>query len=246
MKTYCIADVHGHLDSLYLFVKTLDKDDRVFVLGDAIDKGPVSLGCLEYIMVDPRFTMLLGNHEYMMFNLLSAEPGSYSYNEAFETWVDWNEGGDTLDAYNALPKYKQQRIYDYIKRLPLNIPNVKVGDRTFYLVHSCPHSDIKLTMADVEYSDVKISSYVWDRMTPWDKAEISNQIVVAGHTFVQEYLGYDTETIEPVYDRKQTTGTRNQSIEDAHYIDIDGGLATPFESAKLIALCLDDLTYKLY
>lgn len=246
MKTYCISDIHGHLDNLYLFVKTLDSDDRVFVLGDAIDKGPVPLGCLEYIMEDSRFTMLLGNHEYMMFNTLSTEPGSYSYNDAFDLWVNWNEGGDTLDAYNALPRYKQLRIYDYIKRLPLNIPNVKVGDRTFYLVHSCPHSDIKFSMADVEYSDVKISSYVWDRVTPWDKTEIDNQIVIAGHTFVQEHLGYDVKTVEPVYDRKKTIGASNQSIQDAHYIDIDGGLATPFESAELIALCLDDLTYKLY
>ena len=103
-----------------------------------------------------------------------------------------------------------------------------------------------MTIVLMEYSDVKIASYVWDRMTPWDKAEIDNQIVVAGHTFVQEHLGYDVETVEPVYDRKKTTGASNQSIENAHYIDIDGGLATPFESAKLIALCLDDLTYKLY
>ena len=83
MKTYCIADVHGHLDNLYLFVKTLDKDDRVFVLGDAIDKGPMSLGCLQYIMADTRFTMLLGNHEYMMFNLLSQELGSNTNIKSF-------------------------------------------------------------------------------------------------------------------------------------------------------------------
>ena len=246
MKTYCISDVHGHLDNLYLFVKTLDKDDRVFVLGDAIDKGPISLGCLQYIMADTRFTMLLGNHEYMMFNLLSQEPGSYSYNDAYETWVDWNEGGDTLDEYNVLPKHKQLEIYNYIKNLPLNIPNVRVGDKTFYLVHSCPHSDIKQTMADVGYSDVKIGSYVWDRMTPWDKIEIDNQIIISGHTFVQEYLGYDAQEIMPVYDRKIVIGTTNQSIVDAHYIDIDGGLATGLDNSRLIALCLDDLSYKLY
>ena len=37
--------------------------------------------------IDPRFTMLLGNHEYMMFNLLSQEPGSYSYNDAYKTTI---------------------------------------------------------------------------------------------------------------------------------------------------------------
>ena len=246
MKTYCISDIHGHLDNLYLFVKTLNKDDRVFVLGDAVDKGPMSIGCLQYIMADTRFKMLLGNHEYMMFNTLSAERGTYSYKEAFDLWINWNEGGDTLNQYNELPKYKQLKIFNYLKNLPLNIPNVKVGSRTFYLVHSCPHSDIKLTMADVEYSDIKISSYVWDRMTPWDRTEVDNQIVIAGHTFVQEYLGYDVKDVMPVYDQKASCGKRDSSLADAHYIDIDGGLATRLDNARLIALCLDDLSFELY
>lgn len=246
MKTYCISDVHGHINNLNSFVKTLDKDDRVFVLGDVIDKGPDSMGCLELIMEDPRFTMLLGNHEYMMFDLLSQEPGSYSYRDAYVQWVDWNEGEPTLTQYNELPRFKQLRVYNYIKSLPLDLPNVKVGDRTFYLVHSCPQEDIKLTMEDVEYSDIKIASYIWDRVTPWDRLDTKGKIVIAGHTIVQEHLGYDVETIEPVFDRKRIYGVSSQTIEDANYIDIDGGLAADFDSSRLIALCLDDLTYKLY
>ena len=241
MKTYCISDVHGHLDNLNRFVQTLEKDDRVFVLGDAIDKGPKSIECLEYIMNDSRFKMLLGNHEYMMFNTLSSKPGTYSYEDNYDLWVNWNEGLDTLKEYESLPRYKQINIFNYIKGLPLNVPNLKIGNRTFYLVHSCPHSDNELTMADVEYNEDKISDYVWDRVVPGDKLEIDNQIVVAGHTFVQTYLGYDTKEIMPVYDGMDESDT----IKDAHYIDIDGGLATPFGSAKLIVLCLDDLNYKL-
>jgi len=239
MKTYCISDIHAHLDNLERFIDTLEKDDRIFVLGDVVDKGPEAIKCLDIIMKDNRFRMLLGNHEYMMFNLLSLEPGTYEYKEAYKTWVDWNEGGDTLDQYNKLPKYKQIEIYNYIKRLPLNIPNIKVGDRTFYLVHSCPHSDIKLTMEDVGYSDLKIGSYVWDRVNPLDKMDIENQIVIAGHTIVQEYLGLFTDKIEPVFDCKD-------NINKAHYIDIDGGLATGLPNSKLISLCLDDLSYSLY
>lgn len=246
MKTYCISDIHGHFDNLYKFVETLDKDDRVFVLGDVVDKGPDSIKCLEYIMEDPRFTMLLGNHEYMMFDLLSQEVGSYAYYDAYKLWVDWNEGKDTLDAYNSLERYKQLRIYNFIKNLPLNIPNIKVGNKIFYLVHSCPHSNIKLTMADVEYSDIRIGSYVWDRVKPWSTMDIDNQVIIAGHTFIQEYLGYDVEVVEPVFIYKWIDDDTNQRIQDAHYIDIDGGLATPFKSARLIALCLDDLSYKLY
>lgn len=239
MKTYCISDIHGHFENLERFVKTLKEDDRVFVLGDVIDKGKDSIKCLEYIMNDDRFLMLLGNHEYMMFNLLSEEPGSYLYNEYYDLWVNWNSGGDTLDQYNELTRYNQLQIYNFIKRLPLNIPNVKVNDKNFYLVHSCPKSDIQLRMEDLEYSENRIAEYVWDRVNPGDKLGTENKIVIGGHTFVQAHLGYDTKKIYPVHDGRD-------DINKASYIDIDGGLATPFESAKLIALCLDDLSYELY
>ena len=239
MKTYCISDIHGHLDNLNRFIQTLNEDDRVFVLGDVIDKGPKAIECLKLIMDDSRFTMLLGNHEYMMFNLLSAEPCSYTYNDAFDLWINYNEGGDTLDAYNELPRYMQLRIYDYLKRLPLNIPDLKVGNNKFYLVHSYPHSDIKLTMADVEYSDINISSYVWDRVNLPASLEIDNKIVIAGHTPVQLHLGLSVERIKPVSDNQH-------NFIDSKYIDIDGGLATNLDNSKLIALCLNDLNYELY
>ena len=238
MKTYCISDIHGHLDNLNRFIKTLDKDDVVYVLGDVIDKGPKPIECLKQIMEDKRFHMLLGNHEYMMFQMLIEEKGTYEYRSAHEQWIGWNCGNDTYKPYMKLPKYEQIRIMSFIRELPLNIPSLKVGDREFYLVHSCPNSNVQLRMSDVSFDDDIIVSYVWDRVTPSTKLNIDNKIVVAGHTFVHEYLGINAPEVRPVYN--------DSSIEKADYIDIDGGLATKLPNSRLIALCLDDLTYQLY
>ena len=238
MKTYCISDVHGHLDNLYFFVKTLNEDDRVFVLGDAIDKGPMSLGCLQYIMADTRFKMLLGNHEYMMFNLLNSKLGTREYNEAYEQWINWNVGEETLKQFIALPHHEQLKIFNYIDNLPLNIPNVEVNGRKYYLVHSCPSSNLSYKMKDLEYNDKKICEYVWERVNPEDTFNIGEDVtVIAGHTMVQFYVGLDAKEISPVFDGKD--------IKKAKYIDIDGGLASQLDNARLISLCLDDLSYKL-
>jgi len=238
MKTYCISDVHGHLDNLNRFIETLNIDDRVYVLGDVVDKGPNSIECLNIIKNDERFTMILGNHEHMMFNTLSKEKGTYEYKMAYETWVNWNAGKITLIQYESLPKQEQTKLFNYIESLPLNIPNVKVGKRTFYLVHSCPGSNISLTMSDVSYDDQTIFNYVWERVSPMDDVSVDGQIVIAGHTPVQSYIGLHIPKIMPI---------ANSDIqEEIRYIDIDGGLATDLENSKLIAYCLDDLSYKLH
>ena len=244
MKIYCISDIHGHWDNFKRFIDTLEKDDVVYVLGDVIDKGAEPIKCLKYIMNDPRFTMILGNHEYMMYQYLSTEI-PYEQEELYVQWVMCNSGRDTLVEYRKLDEKDQDEILNFIKDLPLNIPNLKVGDRTYYLVHSNPHSYEKLRMEDVGFDDDVIVSYVWDRVNPMDRIAVKDQIVVAGHTFVQEYLGYYDIEVKPVFSYKKNYGSE-PDIKNTNYIDIDGGLAADLPNSKLIALCLDDLTFKVY
>lgn len=246
MKTYCISDIHGHLNNLNKFIKTLNDDDIVYVLGDVVDKGSDSIKTLQLIMNDKRFKMLLGNHEYMMFQVLSNEIDSYDYSIYYDNWINYNSGDETLKQYEALPHYEQLRIFNFIKELPLNYPNIKVNDKTYYLVHSCPHSDIQLKMKDIAFDDDTICKYVWDRVNPLDRLDINDQVVIAGHTPVQYYIGLTADKVEPVFDYKNKLGSTNKDIHSAHYIDIDGGLAADLDNSRLIALCLDDLNYRVY
>ena len=246
MKTFCISDIHGHLDNLIAFTNTLDDDDKVYVLGDVIDKGDDSIDCLLYIMEDKRFEMILGNHEYMMFQFLSDRDGFKTYPNAYEAWVEWNEGFDTLSEYDTLSIEKRKEIFEYIKNLPLNKPNVKVNGRTFYLVHSCPKDEIELKMEDCDYNDDYIYTYVWQRCSPADDFNMQDKIIIGGHTFIQYFLEDPFSEVKAVFDYDGKIETNPKLINKAHYIDIDGGLATRSNTARLIALCLDDLTYKLY
>ncbi len=238
MKTYCISDIHGHFDNLIRFVDTLNVDDKVYVLGDVIDKGKDPIKCLELIMNDKRFSMLLGNHEYMMFDMLIREDNTYEYYEASSQWLDYNSGYDTYDQYKLLSQTDRLKILSFIESLPLNIPELIVNDRSFYLVHSCPKDNKQIKLIDAKYDLNLIYSYVWDRVIPLDRLNIIDQIVIAGHSPVQIHNQMYLDTIKPAYSGKD--------IKSANYIDIDGGLATNLPNSRLIALCLDDLSYKLY
>ena len=226
MSTYCISDLHGHWDNLNRFLQTLKKRDRVFLLGDVVDKGPESVRIIQEVMNDPRITMLLGNHEQMMWQYLkSREVGDYYQ------WVIMNHGSDTLLQYEDLKESEKEKIMDYLENLPLNVPDLKVKGRKFYLVHAMPVDEKKVTMKDLDYNGEAIASYVWARYN--GEKLFDDRTVIAGHTPVQFY-GCSRQ---PYHSEEEIT--------EADYIDIDGGLAGAPDST-LIALKLDDLTYELY
>lgn len=71
-QDYVVGDIHGHWDLLFAKLKDIgfDKEsDRLFSVGDLIDRGPNSLDCLSLIF-EPWFFAVRGNHEQMMFDSL--------------------------------------------------------------------------------------------------------------------------------------------------------------------------------
>lgn len=102
MATIAIGDIHGRLDALQdLLDKVLpdlrDGDTLVF-LGDIIDRGPDSRGCLERILrcrreTPARVLGVMGNHEQWMLRTL-ADPTLHSWlvaMEAFPTVRSYSE-----------------------------------------------------------------------------------------------------------------------------------------------------------
>ena len=69
-RDFVVGDMHGFYD---LFLAELDRYDfdpscdRVFSVGDLIDKGPKSLDCLR-LLKRPWFHAVRGNHEQMLLD----------------------------------------------------------------------------------------------------------------------------------------------------------------------------------
>ena len=90
-RDFVVGDIHGmfpHLRALLAEV-AFDRDrDRLFSVGDLIDRGPESERVLEWIE-QPWFHACRGNHEQMAIDSLDPEE--------FDLWINWNGGAWWLD-----------------------------------------------------------------------------------------------------------------------------------------------------
>lgn len=179
--TYVISDVHGQLKCFEAILGkiNLQPDDRLYILGDVIDRGVHGIEILKRIMAMPNAEMLLGNHEFMMLNALG-EPydGIHrSLSECTELWYE-NGGFKTFVSFQGQPKKVRSDIVDYLKARPLNLDVEVFHDEYYRLVHA----------ADRKFYDLYKNKYeseaefcVWERRA-LDQMRCSDTNYVFGHT----------------------------------------------------------------
>lgn len=141
-RDFVVGDLHGSYD---LLIKGLDqigfnKDiDRLFAVGDLIDRGPDSLKCLQLVK-EPWFWSVIGNHEDMM---LEAVNGGSSYD-----WM-WNGGEWWLTTADD-EKIEAEAL---VRSLPLVIVVGRYSEDRFHVMHSVPCND-SLTLEGIESGDI--------------------------------------------------------------------------------------------
>jgi len=99
MRLLVASDIHGYgrlLTRLLDEVKYKPGEDRLFLLGDYIDRGPDARGTLELVieLVQEGAVALIGNHEDMLLNAAKGEPSAAS------NWMI-NGGARTLASFGA-------------------------------------------------------------------------------------------------------------------------------------------------
>ncbi len=72
MSTYVVSDLHGQYRTFVKGLKSIrfSDSDMLYVIGDAIDRGPEGVKILEYIKLHENMELIIGNHEFMMLNYL--------------------------------------------------------------------------------------------------------------------------------------------------------------------------------
>ena len=110
---YCISDIHGYYG---LFCRLLDKirfsdKDKLYVLGDILDKGPESIRLAKLLFSMPNVYCIAGNHEYDFLKYYRAMMRqTEDYDRVLEKLrgyftdgklLDW----ETVDKFDFLPFY---------------------------------------------------------------------------------------------------------------------------------------------
>lgn len=171
---YVMSDIHGHrsrFDSIMEQIE-LKSSDKLFVLGDVIDRNPDGLRILLELKRMPNVRMLLGNHEHMMLDVLE-HPGDGT---KLRRW--YRNGGDITHAqFEKMPSYLQDEIVSYLNRLEVNI-DLKVGNQEYLLVHGAPMEYVNV----FPYGFEDATTYaVWTRLEPYMKLK-DGRTMIFGHT----------------------------------------------------------------
>ena len=133
-RDFVIGDLHGCLGDLQEKLRAARFDpaagDRLFSVGDLVDRGPDSLGCLA-LLRQPLFHAVLGNHEQMMLDAMAEGVGDQS--QAFLFHV-FNGGGWAVD----LIRSRAPHFLALAERVVV-LPHVLVvgeGPCRFHVVHA--------------------------------------------------------------------------------------------------------------
>lgn len=115
-RDFVVGDLHGHRALLEQQLEALGFDptcDRLFSVGDLIDRGPDSLGTLALIE-QPWFHAVLGNHELMLLDHLGC------FRSRLQSGRDFAESGGSwiVDAL-AQQRRRLMRLAEQVAELPM-------------------------------------------------------------------------------------------------------------------------------
>lgn len=177
-RDFVIGDLHGCFDLFNELLESISFDkeiDRIFSVGDLIDRGDKSIECL-YLIKELWFKSVQGNHEDLFIKtIINGENSDL-----------WDMNGGTW--HHAIGENELRSLADYVVNLPLSI-TVKNKDGDIGICHAQPPSfdwnDVK------DPSDRDKSVMIWARSWIADKQMEDVRNIAAtfhGHTPVDNVL----------------------------------------------------------
>ena len=174
------SDWHGLADRARALIAETGYDpktDDLVILGDMIDRGPDSLGCIRYAQELQRqgAIVLMGNHEDMAMRAYKSvfkDPYHPKY-EGDDLAFHLNNGGDKFWDQSFMEKPNMLEIIRWMESLP---PWYRiVWDMTYFFVHAGWDFD-RLPSAQ------RIDDLLWERDALFRRPVPDNCTVVFGHT----------------------------------------------------------------
>lgn len=154
-RDFIVGDIHGSFSALEILLLRVNFDperDRVFAVGDLIDRGPESHRVIEFLN-HPWFFSIMGNHEKMLLD---------SINNASirDNWIRYNGGS----WWKRIPPNVQPRIRQVIEKLPLAF-EVTTNIGPVAIVHAdIPTGMVWSKFVQSLYNDADVADYaLWSR-----------------------------------------------------------------------------------
>lgn len=139
-RDFVVGDLHGQLPLLLQAMQHVNfskQTDRMFSVGDLVDRGPDSLGCLK-LLDEPWFHAVKGNHEDLMVHALHPTGDRNMGSWWGPNGGNWNKLEDPLEA-----------LVEKANNLPLLITVELANNTRFHVIHAELHSHVDITDEDL-------------------------------------------------------------------------------------------------
>lgn len=192
-RDFVIGDLHGCFDELHALLNDVEFNpsiDRLFSVGDLIDRGPLNMECID-LVYQPWFFAVKGNHEEMMCDTVLRDNQN-----AKDTWL-YNGGMWSV----SVPKWQLKDAATRLDELPLVIV-VGEGENRFNVVHA----ELKHTSqySHTIYAPGEVDTLVTDAMIDsWGFSNYDEYDMTWGRTII----GYSKEPTRKYQDPERLSIT---------------------------------------
>lgn len=225
---YVASDIHGDYIHFSQMMKKigLSSADRLYILGDAVDKGKENLRVLRRIYCSENICLIKGNHEYLCERYLTGTVSG-------DIW-DACGGRNTREEVDRLTIEERMKLRDYLRGLPI-YKKIKTGEREYFLTHSGFHADYEIRDPETDLVDIEAS------------------VLAAAEADQERYLFSDDIHYIPAsvqFDKRIIVGhyptlflpdfKRPWIYHGRRYMDIDTGNERRQEGGRLACIRLED------
>ena len=132
-----IGDLHGCFDELMELLAHVDFNtltDRLFSVGDLIDRGPKSKECID-LLTKPWFYATLGNHEQLLLKYVQRPYGD----DAVIWWQNGANWAIDLRSYGGPQPVSHEQLRQFALMIEIKMPLVIVvgeGEQRFNILHA--------------------------------------------------------------------------------------------------------------
>lgn len=243
MRHYAFSDIHGQgklFDAMVEYMRTADTDDwRCYYLGDACDRGKDGYRIITFLLQDPHFIYLKGNHEDMFAKAANAL--HYMAEQEQLSISEFIEHNSSLDIEDLAYEDDNIELYFYNGGLPTFKSWIANG-APLDIIHRLEDLPISTTYDNYDMCHAGCLVRQWDAQNEqtflWNRGHFltdeewrSGRILLHGHTPVRHLLEFHNPD-----------GIRDEPLVYANgtKIDLDVGVVVTGTS------CLCDLDNHLF
>lgn len=184
---YVVADIHGSYEEYVELMQKikLTDEDRLYILGDAVDRGPEPMKVLLDLLTRRNVIYIIGNHDYLLLYFIRklglelACTSNMSEDDILDFQAYLEDGGlVTIEAFMKLSLAEKQAVYDFLENA--NVYDEMITDNKRYIL---VHAGITNFKEEKTLDEYDVLDFICERADYSRRYfQDSNTYVITGHT----------------------------------------------------------------